>query len=213
MNVKIKVPTSLKDIKLSQYQKFLRTTKDNEDAEFINRQLVGIFCNLTDDLVFSMARKDFVNIVNDLSKVLQETPEVQTKFVYNGIKYGLIPSMEEMTVGEQADLDTIYSDYQKRDKVMAILYRPIKLESRGSYLIEDYTGKEEPLDLSMDIVMGADVFFCNIVKDCMSITLNYIKGAEIQAKILPILEKSGIGIKTFTQSLEETFLSLKEQLN
>jgi hypothetical protein len=213
MNVKIKVPTSLKDIKLSQYQKFLRTTKDNEDAEFINRQLVGIFCNLTDDLVFSMARKDFVNIVNDLSKVLQETPEVQTKFVYNGIKYGLIPSMEEMTVGEQADLDTIYSDYQKRDKVMAILYRPIKLESRGSYLIEDYTGKEEPLDLSMDIIMGADVFFCNIVKDCMSITLNYIKGAEIQAKILPILEKSGIGIKTFTQSLEETFLSLKEQLN
>jgi hypothetical protein len=213
MNVKIKVPTSLKDIKLSQYQKFLRTTKDNEDAEFINRQLVGIFCNLTDDLVFSMARKDFVNIVNDLSKVLQETPEVQTKFVYNGIKYGLIPSMEEMTVGEQADLDTIYSDYQKRDKVMSILYRPIKLESRGSYLIEDYTGKEEPLDLSMDIVMGADVFFCNIVKDCMSITLNYIKGAEIQAKILPILEKSGIGIKTFTQSLEETFLSLKEQLN
>lgn len=213
MNVKIKVPTSLKDIKLSQYQKFLRTTKDNEDAEFINRQLVGIFCNLTDDLVFSMARKDFVNIVNDLSKVLQETPEVQTKFVYNGIKYGLIPSMEEMTVGEQADLDTIYSDYQKRDKVMSILYRPIKLESRGSYLIVDYTGKEEPLDLSMDIVMGADVFFCNIVKDCMSITLNYIKGAEIQAKILPILEKSGIGIKTFTQSLEETFLSLKEQLN
>jgi hypothetical protein len=213
MNVKIKVPTSLKDIKLSQYQKFLRTTKDNEDAEFINRQLVGIFCNLTDDLVFSMARKDFVNIVNDLSKVLQETPEVQTKFVYNGIKYGLVPSMEEMTVGEQADLDTIYSDYQKRDKVMSILYRPIKLESRGSYLIEDYTGKEEPLDLSMDIVMGADVFFCNIVKDCMSITLNYIKGAEIQAKILPILEKSGIGIKTFTQSLEETFLSLKEQLN
>jgi len=213
MNVKIKVPTSLKDIKLSQYQKFLRTTKDNEDAEFINRQLVGIFCNLTDDLVFSMARKDFVNIVNDLSKVLQETPEVQTKFVYNGIKYGLIPSMEEMTVGEQADLDTIYSDYQKRDKVMSILYRPIKLESRGSYLIEDYTGKEEPLDLSMDIIMGADVFFCNIVKDCMSITLNYIKGAEIQAKILPILEKSGIGIKTFTQSLEETFLSLKEQLN
>lgn len=213
MNVKIKVPTSLKDIKLSQYQKFLRTTQDNEDAEFINRQLVGIFCNLTDDLVFSMARKDFVNIVNDLSKVLQETPEVQTKFVYNGIKYGLIPSMEEMTVGEQADLDTIYSDYQKRDKVMAILYRPIKLESRGSYLIVDYTGKEEPLDLSMDIVMGADVFFCNIVKDCMSITLNYIKGAEIQAKILPILEKSGIGIKTFTQSLEETFLSLKEQLN
>lgn len=213
MNVKIKVPTSLKDIKLSQMQKFLRTTQDNEDDEFINRQLVGIFCNLTDDLVFSMARKDFVNIVNDLSKILQETPEVQTNFVYNDIKYGLIPSMEEMTVGEQADLDTIYSDYQKRDKVMAILYRPIKLESRGSYLIEDYTGKEKPLDLSMDIVKGADVFFYNIVKDCMSITLNYIKGAEIQAKISPILAKNGIGIKTFTQSLEATFLSLKEQLN
>jgi hypothetical protein len=213
MNVKIKVPTSLKDIKLSQYQKFLRTTKDNEDAEFINRQLVGIFCNLTDDLVFGMARKDFVNIVNDLSKIVQETSEVQTRFVYNGVEYGLIPSMEEMTVGEQADLDTIYSDYQKRDKVMAILYRPITVESRGKYLIEEYTGKEEPLDLSMDIVKGADVFFYNIVKDCMNITLNYIKAEEIQAKILPTLEKNGIGIKTFIQSLEATFSSLNEQLN
>ena len=59
MNVKIKVPTSLSDIKLSQYQKFIKLTKDVEDNAYISRQLVAVFCNLTDKLVLQMAKKDF----------------------------------------------------------------------------------------------------------------------------------------------------------
>lgn len=213
MKVKIKIPDSLKDIKLSQYQKFIDSVKDSDDAEFINRQMVSCLMNIEHETVKQITRSSFNELVNVLSKLLNEKPTIQTIIKYNGREYGLIPSMEEMTVGEQADLDSMYSDYSKRQKVMAILYRPITVKSRGNYLIEEYTGKEQPLDLTLDVVMGADVFFCDILKDCMNITLNYIKGVEVQAKLSQTLGKNGGGIKTFTASLEETFLNLKEQLS
>jgi len=213
MKVKIKIPGTLKDIKLSQYQKFINSVKDSEDAEFINRQMVSCLCDIEPETVKQITRSSFNGLVNSLTKILNDKPSIQTIIKHEGKEYGLIPSMEEMTVGEQADLDSMYGDYSKRQKVMAILYRPITVKSKGNYLIEDYTGKEEPLDLTLDVVMGADVFFCNILKDCMNITLNYIKGEEIQAKLSQTLDLSGSGIKIFIASLEETFLNLKEQLN
>jgi len=213
MKVKLIVPSSLRDIKLSQYQKFIKATKDSDDSEYINRQLIASLCNLTDDLVLKMSRKDYNSILESLLKILEEKPTVQTNIYHNGIKYGLIPDLQNMTVGEQADLDSIYNDYQKRDKVMAILYRPITVESRGNYLIKEYTGEEEPLDLPMDVVKGAEVFFYNILSDCMIITQSYIKDQEAAIKKLPALAKNGTGIKTFMHSLEGMFLNLKEQLN
>ena len=213
MEVKIKIPSTLKDIKLSQYQKFVETIKDSEDVEFINRQMVSCLMNIELETVKQITRKSFNELVSVLSKLLNEKPEVQTIIKHNGIQYGLIPSMEEMTVGEQADLDSMYGDYSKRQQVMAILYRPITVKTKKGYLIEEYTGKEKPLDLSLDIVLGADVFFCNILKDCMNITLNYIKGEEVQAKISKHLEKNGTGIRISMLSLEEAFLNLKEQLS
>ena len=213
MKVKIKIPSTLKDIKLSQYQKFIDSVKDSEDAEFINRQMVSCLCDIDVNVIKQITRKSFNELVNALNKLLTKKPEVQTIIKHKGKEYGLIPSMEEMTVGEQADLDSMYGDYSKRQKVMAILYRPITVKSRGNYLIEEYTGKEEALDLSLDVVMGADVFFCNILKDCMNITLSYIKGAEVQEKLSQTLQQNGDGIKTFTHSLEAMFLNLKKQLS
>lgn len=213
MNVKIKVPTSLSDIKLSQYQKFIRQTKDKEDSIYISRQLVAVFCNLNDNLVLKLSKKDFNKIVDVLLSILKEQPEVKHKIVYNGIEYGLIPDVSLMTVGEQADLDSLWNDYDKRQKVMSILYRPITAKSRGNYLIEDYTGKEEPLDLPMDIVKGAEVFFYNILNDCVSYIQKCIEGEEIQTNLLQVLEKNGDGINQSMDLLRETFSDLKKQLN
>ena len=213
MQVKIKIPSTLKDIKLSQHQKFIDSVKDSEDVEFINRQMVACLCNIEPETVKQITRKSFNELVNALNKILLEKPEVQTIIKHNGIEYGLIPSMEDMTVGEQADLDSMYGDYSKRQKVMAILYRPITVKSRGKYLIEDYTGKEQPLDLTMDVVMGADVFFCNILKDCMNITMSYIKDQEVQAKLSKTLELSGVGTRISIHLLEEMFSELTKRLS
>lgn len=211
MNVKVTIPTSLKDIKLSTHQKFIKEVKDEEDVNVIHRKMVSIFCKVPEEYVNKIVKKDYDNLVANLTKVLSEEPKETTTFKLNGVKYGLV-HLDTMTVGEQADLDSMYADYDKRAKVMSILYRPIKAESRGKYLIEDYTGKEQELDLNMNIVKGADVFFYNILKDCMNYIQNYIAVEAQNTQKYKSLGKNGTGIKTYMPYLEDAFSSLKKQL-
>jgi hypothetical protein len=214
MKVKIKTPTALSDIKLSQYKKLVRTTDKSEDDSFIARQMVGIFCNISDELVGKIRAKDFDSIVESITKALNEKPKFKPRFKLDGVEYGFIPNLEEITVGEKADLDTFYQDVQKMDKAMSVLYRPITTKRGGSYLIEDYTAKELPLDLTLDIVFGANVFFSNLMSDLLNYTQNFIKAeVEHNPKASQILEQNGDGTTAFINSLELTFSNLKRLVN
>ena len=211
MRFKLTIPTKLSEIKLSQYQKFHKTTDGSEDLEFISRQLVGIFCKLSDDVVGKIPKKDFNSIVETITKTLNLKSELITLTKHNGIQYGFIPSIENITVDEAADLDTYMGEVSKFDKAMAVLYRPTISSNNDKYLIKDYEGKGESLDLTMDLVNGALVFFYNLRKDLLSCTLNYIqKEVERKPKKYKTLEKNGDGIKTSMQLLKGTYLPLRK---
>ena len=213
MKIKVTIPTSLKDIKLSQYQKFLRTTKDSEDIAWINKQMVGIFCNLSDAQVKSIVKRDYDDILATITKVLKQDGTFSPRITHKGKEYGFIPKLDDITVGEQADIDSMMGDWQKMDRVMSILYRPITAERKGKYLVEDYTGEGHSLDVSMDIANGALVFFYSLLNDLLICTQSYMMEAVQQPQVLQHLEKSGVGIKTSIQSLEEMFLNLRMSLN
>ena len=213
MKIKISIPSDLNDIKLSQYQKFLKTTKDSEDDDYINKQLVGIFCNLPDEAVKKMYKKDFNAILPKIVNVIKQEGTFKEIITIKGKEYGFIPSLDNITVGEQADIDTLVSDWQKMDKVMAVLYRPIKSKSKGKYLIEDYTGDEQPLDVSMEVATGALVFFFNLLNDLLICTQSYMNQVVQNPKNLQLLEKNGVGINQFTQWLEATCSNLRQSLN
>ena len=51
MKISLRIPTTLNDIKLSQYKEFIEATKDNEDVDYINRKTISIFCNIDESLV------------------------------------------------------------------------------------------------------------------------------------------------------------------
>jgi hypothetical protein len=210
MKVKLTIPTELKDIKLSQYQKFIKTTKDSEDSNFIARQMVAIFCGISDELVDSIKAKDYESIVSDISKVLEEKPKLVERFKMSGIEYGFIPDLEEITVGEKADLDNNIKDVKDFHKAMAVLYRPIVLKQGKTYQIEDYTGKEKPLDVTLDVAFGANVFFLTLMNDLLNSTLNFIENQAVHnQKVSQLLEKNGIGIAQSMHSLRETYNILK----
>lgn len=217
MKVKLTIPEGLADIKLSQYQKFLKTTKDIEDVGFVYRQMVGIFCNVSDSLVNNIKRKDYDDIVEQISSVLSQLhdetnkPQLIKKVSYNGVKYGFIPKLDDITVGEQADIDSMINDWQKMDKVLSILYRPIKIEKRSGYIIQEYQ-EMGSLDLTMDVVHSALVFFYNLLNDLVSCTQSYIE-EEVVRKNKETLEKNGVGINQYMESLEVTFLNLKRLLS
>jgi len=214
MKIEIKVPSSLSDIKLSQYQKFIRTTKDSEDENYVARQMVLIFCNLTDNIVDKMKPRDYESIVEDLTNVLTQDAELVTKFELDDVEYGFIPNFDDITVGEKADIDTFYKDLDTLDKAMAVMYRPITFKNKSTYLIEDYEGKGSSLDVTLDVAFGANVFFSTLTNDLMNYIQNCIADQAVQnPKVSQILAKNGRGIQAFMNSLEGMFSSLTKLQN
>lgn len=210
MKVKVKVPTSLSDIKLSQYQKFVRTTEGKEDENFINRQMVAIFCNIPDDAIGYIKKSDYDEMVTQVRNVLSMQSTLQTIINFNGVEYGFIPdNFENITVSELADIDSYIKDVRTYDKAMAVLYRPISFKKGKQYLIEDYKGEGQSLDLPMSVVSGALVFFSDLINDLLSCTQNSIMEAVKTDKRLQTLVENGVGINHFTDLLRETFSDLK----
>jgi hypothetical protein len=213
MKIKITIPTTLADIKLSAYQKYIKLSKDSEDIAYIHRLMVGIFCNLDDKTVGQLPKRSYDNIIKTVTKVLNDKSEFKEIIYHNGKEYGFIPCLEDITVDEKADLDSTMNDVQKMHKAMAVMYRPITSQRKGKYLIEDYTGKEEPLDLTMDIVTGANVFFSSLMNDLLNCTQSYLNRVANQTQTSQILEQNGIGINQYMESLEVTFSGLRKLAN
>jgi hypothetical protein len=87
-----------------------------------------------------------------------------------GKRYGFHPNLDEITLGEFADIETfIKSDIEKNlPELMAILYRPIVEENNDVYTIKAYDGDisiraEEMKQMSAEQVQSALVFFWNFV--------------------------------------------------
>jgi len=214
-SISITVPTALSDIKLSQYQKFLRTTKGSEDAKFVNRQLVGIFCNISDAIVNNMTLKSFNEVVDNLSELF-DIEKKDIPFIrivkHEGKQIGFIPNLDEITVGEQADLTMYIEDWQKMDKAMGVLFRPVETMIKEKYIIQEYK-ENVSLDLTMDVVFGAYFFLINLLQDLLSCIPKFIKEGVTQDQRLLNLLKNGDGIKASMDSLEEIFFDLRMCLN
>ena len=61
----------------------------------------------------------------------------------DGIEYGFIPSLEDMTVGEFADLENYLTTGKDYHKAMAVMYRPIINSYSNTYKIQEYKGAKE----------------------------------------------------------------------
>jgi hypothetical protein len=205
MEIKIIVPTSLRDIKLSQHQKFLRAIEGLEDEALINRYLVECYCNLPDSVVKNIKKQSYNEIIRDINKVFDhdDLPLI-TKFKHDGVEYGFVPNMDELTVGEIADLDNYIKDWQNMDKAMSVLYRPIKLKKGGNYIIEDYK-EAYGFDIPLDIALGSYFFLGNLLKDLLSYIPKFI-GDQVKAdpKLLALL-KNGDGVNQLQDSLNFLF--------
>jgi hypothetical protein len=139
-------------------------------------------------------------------------------FKLNDVEYGFIPNLEDDTqLGEYIDLDDYLKDWDNFNKAMAVLYRPISTKRKDKYRITEYDDKipqaSEFLELTMDIVMGALVFFYRLSSQLLIITPKYLQTQlEKNPKAMEVLEQSGVGIHTYINSLEEASLELRKLL-
>tara|TARA_Y100001951_G_C11280003_1_gene264690 strand:+ start:538 stop:1191 length:654 start_codon:yes stop_codon:yes gene_type:complete len=176
MKVTIKVPESLSEITLRQYQKWLKISEKNQDDNFLKQKMIEIFCNIPLKNVLQIKATHIDTIANSINNLFKEEPKFIDKFTYKGIKFGFIPKLDEITFGEYVDLDTYLPDWNLIHKAMNVLYRPITLEKKNRYLIEDYEGADvyDLKEVSLDIVFSSIVFFYNLRKELLKHIMNYL---------------------------------------
>jgi hypothetical protein len=215
MKLEISIPESLNEIKLKDFQKYQSIAKDNNEPNFLNRKLVEIFCGIKSRDINLIRKMDYDAILGTLAKVLDNSGKFTQRFELNGLEFGFIPKLEDISAGEWIDLSEYLKDFKDYHKAMAVLYRPITFSKKDMYLIEDYegAGKYEDVmkEMPLDIALGGQVFFYNLGKDLLKAIPNFLerkmkKTMTTQQK--QILESVTAGIKAFTQSQEGIYSNL-----
>tara|TARA_B110000459_G_scaffold102144_1_gene113601 strand:+ start:576 stop:1292 length:717 start_codon:yes stop_codon:yes gene_type:complete len=224
IELELKVPQKLEAIKLRQYQEYLKIQKDNKDTEdngnFLNSKCIQIFCGLTLKESYNLPVKMFDGVLNQIGTCFEEKTPLIKEFSMTGsndveVSFGMIPSLDEMTFGEYVDLENFISDWDSMHKAMAVLYRPIKYNNNGKYLIEDYDGSdrywEVMKDAPVNVSLGAMVFFYRLGKKLCKYTMDSLLLQQKQNQTSTsekALERNGDGINQFMLSLEKTYQEL-----
>ena len=212
--MKIKIPTSLSDIRLEQFVLFNKLMKESQDENFIQLAMVTVFCDVSVEDAKNIVAKDFTEIVNDITKVLSEQPRFIQRFIHEGKEYGFIPNLDEITAGEYIDLESFLRDEDSYNKAMSVLYRPILNKRKDLYNIEEYKGSHAEFNtINLEIVLGSMLFFWNLSNELLTAMKGYLAQPKNKILLEEALAQNGVGINQFLQSLEDVSSILKEQLN
>ena len=217
MKIELNVPTSLDEITLGQYQKYLKIAESNQDGNFLQAKMIEIFCGIPLSDSYKLKVSSVAAIIDILEDLLDSKPTHVEQFVMGGVTYGFIPDLDEMSLGEYIDLDNNASKWEQMHVAMNVLYRPVKDIRKDKYNIVDYTAMnpDKMKDTPMSAVSGSLFFFLNLGIELSRDTILYSNNEEEMNSIhqkLTLVENGG-GINQFTDSLAEILSDLKISLN
>lgn len=205
MKLKIRIPENINEIRLESYQKFAQIEEPTDE------DILNCFYGISTKDTYQLKVEDVEDMLNSIDKALEKQPtELQTTFILDGVKYGFIPSLDEMSYGENTDITKYISDPKTFHKSMAVLFRPVIQEQFGKYLIEPYQGshKYEKVMRSapLGVFLSTQVFFYHLTKDLLNYILDYLKEEDIPQHLVENGEsiRSSINLaKTFNAQLKK----------
>ena len=182
MKVELTVPSDLSEISLKQYQKFLKLQDSNEDSYFLQCKMIEIFCNLDAKSVRMLKVGDANRVVEVLNNMFEKQPELIRTFKIDGVEYGMIPNLDEISLGEYIDLDTYIGDWENMQIAMNVLYRPINEKIGDKYTIVEYDvdTKEKLEHIPMDIVLGSIFFLYNLGIDLSKVMMDCLEDHQME---------------------------------
>jgi len=181
MKVKIQIPESVKDVVLKDYQEFARVQsqyKDKEADEHIAQRMVSIFGNVSMADLRKITLDKYDVAVTLINKLFEEIPTFRHTISIDGQKFGFIPDLENITLGEYVDIDNYIKDPKDWHKFMAVCYRPITMTVRDTYEIEEYNGSDRFAEI-MALASFADcyaavLFFWTLTDELLTATMTYL---------------------------------------
>lgn len=184
--MQIRLPARYSDLTLRELKALMTSTDPIER--------VSACCALTDEELRKLPKKAITEGNKHLNQVLaKEETRLDNIVELNGKSYGFIPDWEMFTLGEWIDMDSYIKEFWVNiDKIMGILYRPIKRSFKDKYEIDSYTAKEDLTDiqeLPAYCVTGALLFF---------LTTDQTHRKDLEVSLIQVvkatsLQKSGDG--------------------
>tara|TARA_R100000995_G_scaffold72374_2_gene41126 strand:+ start:46 stop:702 length:657 start_codon:yes stop_codon:yes gene_type:complete len=218
MKVNLRIPTSLNEITLAQYQEFAKLEADLDKTKdtAIQLKIVEIFCKVPEVVVRNMKATDIAEICEIINTMFDTEHQLINRFRLKGIDYGFIPELDDMSFGEYMDLDTFISDNDNLHRAVNVLFRPIEHKRGNRYTIKDYNPDTSEIakDFPLDAVLGAIVFFYSLGKDLSLVMLNSLDSKNEKALAQHLISHpSGDGLTHSMQSLKAILQDLKISLN
>ena len=172
-----KLISSWSDVNLETWLKLIEfeTGSKTQEAE----GTIATLSDMSKQLINQLSLKDVAVIMEKIADFQAGQDSSLKKIIeIEGVEYGFHPNLDDITLGEYADLETFIKNgiEQHLPEVMAVLYRKVteKTDS-GVYTIEKYGGDltiraEQMKKMSAEQVQSALVFFYNFVS-VLSVTL------------------------------------------
>ncbi len=217
MKIEVTIPNNLNEITLGQYQKFLSIAENNKEGEFLNAKMIEIFCGISLAETYNLKMSSVTAILDILNEMLEQKPQHIVQFKMNGVRYGFVPDLDELTLGEYIDLDNNISKWDQIHIAMNVLYRPIKDSKGVNYNIKDYdtSDSDKMKNMPLGAAMGSIFFFYNLGLELSRHTIlssnNQTEMEGIQEQLT--LQQNGDGINQYMLSLNQILQDLKISLN
>tara|TARA_R100001443_G_scaffold18073_5_gene28757 strand:+ start:1538 stop:2179 length:642 start_codon:yes stop_codon:yes gene_type:complete len=192
------------DVNLDKWLKLIefQTGSKTQEAE----ETIAAMSDIPKQLIRELSLKDVAVIMEKVAELQAGQDSSLKKIIeIDGVEYGFHPNLDDITLGEYADLETfIKMGIEKHlPEVMAILYRPILEKENNVYTIEAYSGDltiraEKMKKMSAEQVQSALVFFYLFVRELSVTSESYLTKKLKEMKIQSHQNQSatnGVGLE------------------
>ena len=207
MQIEVTLPSSLKEVKLKDYQEFLKIEEPTND------DMLKCILNINQKELGKIKASSVDYLLSHIVKLFEEKQELIPTFKLYGVEYGFIPNLDEITYGENKDITSYINDWDKMNKAMAVLFRPIIQKQGNKYRIQEYQGSHEyseiMKEMPLNVVMGAMVFFYNLTNVLLKSMPSYMEKELTKEQTQgAISQESGQAIQKSIHSLKQTLQDL-----
>ncbi len=209
MQLEVSIPSTLKEVQLKDYQDFLLIENPSND------DLLKCILNINTKELGKIKDKDVDYLINHINKLFDQEHKFIPTFYLNGVSYGFIPNLDEITYGENKDVTSYINEWGNMHKAMAVLFRPLKQKQGHKYLIEEYEGShkysEVMKQMPLSVVLGAMVFFYNLTNELLNYIPSYLEKEVVKEQMIgQISQENGEAIQNYIHLLKETLQDLKK---
>ena len=213
MKVNITLPTSLNEIPLLRYQKFIETKEKSNDQEFVAQKMIQIFCGIELKEVMHIQLKDLNELVVHFTEVFKQRPKLIREFKIEKYNFGFIPNLENITFGEYIDIEHNLQNWKTYHKAMAVMYRPIKDRYKDKYSIIDYEPNEDMQELMkfapLDVALSASFFLSSLGTELLNALMSYLQ-REMKKITASASTQKGGNLPNATAGIVASINALKE---